>query len=236
VTAGNPLVNQDDASVGTVIDRNLIDRLPLNGRGIQTLIELTPGVILMPVIDPSRGQFGLEDDPLAPITAKFFGEDPFAPASPHVTVSTPEGKMLLEMSNWSMTEPTYDDGNASVLNDKRPADAPFYRVSATFVSPNDEHYYGLGQQLQGFFDLRGHRVEAWHDYDATGGESVGVPFIVTNHGYGLVWDNPSRTTLEAGFNEETKWTSEIGDRDPFGRVVIDVVVRRGLEAAITAPK
>src|ERR1700730_11603607 len=57
VNGGRPLVNQDDASVGTVIDRNLIDRLPLNGRGIQTLIELTPGVIPMPVIDASRGQF-----------------------------------------------------------------------------------------------------------------------------------------------------------------------------------
>ena len=57
VTGDNALVNQDDASVGTVIDRNFIDRLPLNGRGIQTLIELTPGVIPMPVIDASRGQF-----------------------------------------------------------------------------------------------------------------------------------------------------------------------------------
>jgi hypothetical protein len=57
VTSGNPSVNQDDASVGTVIDRNLIDRLPLNGRGIQTLMELTPGVVAMPVIDASRGQF-----------------------------------------------------------------------------------------------------------------------------------------------------------------------------------
>jgi hypothetical protein len=57
VTGSTPLVNQDDASVGTVIDRNLIDRMPLNGRGIQTLIELTPGVLAMPVIDSSRGQF-----------------------------------------------------------------------------------------------------------------------------------------------------------------------------------
>src|ERR1700680_1875704 len=55
VTGDNPLVNQDDASVGTVIDRNLIDRLPLNGRGIQTLLEIIPGVITMPVSDASRG-------------------------------------------------------------------------------------------------------------------------------------------------------------------------------------
>jgi len=57
VKAGLPLVNTSDASVGTVIGRNLIDQMPLNGRGIQTLIELTPGVTVVPVFDESRGQF-----------------------------------------------------------------------------------------------------------------------------------------------------------------------------------
>ena len=57
VTGGPTQVNQEDASVGTVIDRNLIDRMPLNGRGIQTLIELSPGVTPVPVINSSRGQF-----------------------------------------------------------------------------------------------------------------------------------------------------------------------------------
>ena len=57
VRGGLPLINTADASVGTVIDRNLIDQMPLNGRGIQTLIELTPGVTVVPVFDESRGQF-----------------------------------------------------------------------------------------------------------------------------------------------------------------------------------
>ena len=30
------LINSEDASVGTVIDRDAIDKMPLNGRGIQT--------------------------------------------------------------------------------------------------------------------------------------------------------------------------------------------------------
>jgi len=59
VTGGPPLINQDNASVGTVIDRNLIDQMPLNGRGIQTLIDLTPGTVIMPVADSSRGQFAI---------------------------------------------------------------------------------------------------------------------------------------------------------------------------------
>ena len=38
---------------------------------------------------------------------------------------------------------------------------------------------------------------------------------MTNKGYGLLWDNPSRTTIEPGFNEQTRWKSEVGDRVSF---------------------
>jgi hypothetical protein len=42
VQADTPLMNTESASVGTVIDRRTIDEMPLNGRGIQALIELSP--------------------------------------------------------------------------------------------------------------------------------------------------------------------------------------------------
>ena len=114
-----------------------------------------------------------------------------------------------------MSVPNYKDGNAGVLHDRRASDAAFYQVGATFASPEDEHYYGLGQNQEGFLDHRGHTVECWHNYTATGGPTVCVPFVVTNRGYGLIWDNPSKTTIEPGFNEQTKWTSEVGDRVSF---------------------
>ena len=123
--------------------------------------------------------------------------------------------MLLHMTGWSMSVPNHKDGNAGILNDRRPSDPAFYQVGATFASPDDEHYYGLGQNQEGFLDYRGHRVECWHNYTATGGPSVGVPFLVTNYGYGLIWDNPSKTVIEPGFNEQTRWTSEVGDRVSF---------------------
>ena len=89
------------------------------------------------------------------------------------------------------------------------------RSAPAFVSPDDEHYYGLGQNQEGFLDHRGHTVECWHNYLATGGPSVCVPFLVTNYGYGMIWDNPSKTTIAPGFNEQTRWTSEVGDRVSF---------------------
>ncbi|WP_263359354.1 glycoside hydrolase family 31 protein [Acidicapsa ligni] len=143
---------------------------------------------------------------------KFFnGSTPGA----HIVFSTPEGKTLLDMNGWSQSVPNYKDGNQQILNDRRPTDSEFFQVGASFHSPDDEHYYGLGQNQEGFLDHRGHVVPCWHDYNAAAGPSVCVPFLVTNKGYGLVWDNPSRTTIRPGFNEQTTWTSEVGDRVSF---------------------
>jgi alpha-D-xyloside xylohydrolase len=144
--------------------------------------------------------------------AKYFnGSTPGA----HIRFSTPDGKTLLELQGWGMAVPNNKDGTAGVLHDRRPTDAPFYTVSAAFASPDDEHYYGLGQNQEGYLDHRGHVVKSWHDYNAAAGPSVGIPFLVTNKGYGVIWDNPSRTTIEPGFNDQTKWTSEVGQRVSF---------------------
>jgi alpha-D-xyloside xylohydrolase len=144
--------------------------------------------------------------------ARFFnGSTPGA----HIRIATPEGATLLDMQGWQQSVPNHKDGNAQILNDRRPSDPPFFQVGATFASPPDEHYYGLGQDQHGFLDHRGHTVECWHNYLATGGPTVCVPFAVTNKGYGIVWDNPSQTTVEPGFNEQTRWTSQVGQRVSF---------------------
>jgi alpha-D-xyloside xylohydrolase len=141
----------------------------------------------------------------------------FKPSTPpaHITIGAPGGARLVEMTSWSMSVPNYKDGNAWLMYDRRPSDAPFYQVGATFASPDDEHYYGLGQNQEGFLDHRRRRIACEQNYNATAGPSICVPFLVTNHGYGIVWDNPSKTLVEPGFNEQTRWTSEVGERVSF---------------------
>ena len=46
VQAGAPLVDTQSGAVGTVIDHTLVENLPLNGRSFNTLLQLTPGVVL----------------------------------------------------------------------------------------------------------------------------------------------------------------------------------------------
>jgi alpha-D-xyloside xylohydrolase len=144
--------------------------------------------------------------------AKYFnGSTPGA----HITFRTPAGAKLLELTGWSQAVPNHKDGTAWLANDRRPTDPSFYTVSATFASPDDEHYYGLGQNQEGFLDHRGHPVRCWADYTAPAAPSFCVPFLVTNKGYGLLWDNPSKTLISPGFNEQTRWESQVGDRVSF---------------------
>lgn len=59
VEGGAPLVNAQSASVSTVIDRRLVENLPLNGRTFTTLLQLTPGVVIAPASSSNQGQFSV---------------------------------------------------------------------------------------------------------------------------------------------------------------------------------
>src|SRR5258708_3149706 len=61
VEAGGPVINTTDASVSTVIDRQFVSNLPLNGRSFNTLLQLTPGVVIVPSsnIGGAPGQFSI---------------------------------------------------------------------------------------------------------------------------------------------------------------------------------
>lgn len=49
VDAVSPSINTNDASVSTVIDRQFVENMPLNGRSLQSLISLSPGVVQVPI-------------------------------------------------------------------------------------------------------------------------------------------------------------------------------------------
>ena len=59
VEAATPMVNTQDASVSTVIDRQFVENIPLNGRSFQSLILLTPGVVASKASFAEQGQFSI---------------------------------------------------------------------------------------------------------------------------------------------------------------------------------
>jgi alpha-D-xyloside xylohydrolase len=130
-----------------------------------------------------------------------------------ISISTSRGKHLLTMWRWSMYQNRKVSG-ADITPEHATTD-PGYSVSATFAAPLGEHYYGLGEHEAGGLDLRDREIKCWHNYSALGGESVCVPFMVSSRGYGLIWDNPSRTTIDLGINQENVWSSQVGDSISF---------------------
>jgi alpha-D-xyloside xylohydrolase len=147
------------------------------------------------------------DVEVAPATPPFspppLPKDFLLPPPPvRLKIADGAGVTLLDMTGWEMAPHT-------VMGEKT------FRIGATFASPDDEHDYGLGQNQEGILDLRGRTIDCRHDYDAPAGETVCVPFMVTNKGYGIVWDNPSDTHVSPGLNGRTIWQSQVGERVSF---------------------
>src|SRR5258708_7680398 len=59
VEAGGLVINTTDASVSTVVDRQFAENLPMNGRSFQSLIQLTPGVVVTTSNNGDNGQFSV---------------------------------------------------------------------------------------------------------------------------------------------------------------------------------
>jgi carboxypeptidase family protein/TonB-dependent receptor-like protein len=59
IEGGAPLIQKESAAVGTLVDRQFVENLPLNGRSFQSLIALTPGVVLTKTNVEDQGQFSI---------------------------------------------------------------------------------------------------------------------------------------------------------------------------------
>jgi len=59
VEGNAPLLNTSDASVSTLIGNQFVENMPLNGRSFSSLIDLTPGVVLVPTKAQDQGQFSV---------------------------------------------------------------------------------------------------------------------------------------------------------------------------------
>jgi hypothetical protein len=59
VEGSAPLLNSSDASVSTVIGNRFVENMPLNGRSFSSLINLTPGIVLVPNNLHEQGQFSV---------------------------------------------------------------------------------------------------------------------------------------------------------------------------------
>lgn len=59
IESSPPQIERESATIGTVVTREFVENIPLNGRSFQSLLELTPGVVLTPSSATGPGQFSV---------------------------------------------------------------------------------------------------------------------------------------------------------------------------------
>lgn len=74
-----------------------------------------------------------------------------------------------------------------------------YSLNMKFESSDGEKLFGMGQYQQKYMDLKGCSLEL-----AQRNSQVSVPFLVSNRGYGMLWNNPAVGNVTFGKNF-TEW-------------------------------
>jgi alpha-D-xyloside xylohydrolase len=81
-------------------------------------------------------------------------------------------------------------------------DGRLFQIKAWFKAQEGERFYGLGQHQHGKLDQKGCIIELEQR-----NTQVAIPFLVSNRGYGFLWNNPAIGRVELGHNA-TRWVAE----------------------------
>ena len=113
-----------------------------------------------------------------------------------ITYSDSGGRTLLHDDSKTMTPAT--------INGERTYRAEDYMTLAGYGSA--EALYGLGQHQAGVWNYRGESVDLSQD-----NTSIAVPLMVSSSGYGLFWNNTSRSRFNNRFLHALYVSSEVAD-------------------------
>ena len=113
-----------------------------------------------------------------------------------ITYTDSSGKVLLHDDSKTMTPVT--------VNGEKTYRAEDYMTLGGYGST--EAIYGLGQHQAGVWNYRGDSVDLSQD-----NTSIAVPLMVSSNGYGLFWNNMSRSRFNNRFVQATYFSSEVAD-------------------------
>ncbi len=97
----------------------------------------------------------------------------------------------------------------------------YQQLEQCFVAYEDERLFGLGQHTHGRLDQKGMVLDL-----VQRNAEVSIPFLLSNRGYGFLWNNPALGRVELG-RTATRWVSDSARQ-------IDYWVTTGSPAQIAA--
>jgi alpha-D-xyloside xylohydrolase len=112
-----------------------------------------------------------------------------------VTFADSAGKVLLSEASKSLAAATVEGVRTNT-------------VATAWQSPADEALFGLGQHQDGVINRKGSTLNM-----RQANTQIQIPVVVSNKGYGILWDNPSSTNFSgnAAGNTQYSFSSEAGD-------------------------
>ncbi|MGD0787986.1 MAG: TIM-barrel domain-containing protein [Terracidiphilus sp.] len=136
----------------------------------------------------------------------------FAENKAEITLSSAQVKILVSKSDGSIQY--LDGGGRTLLKESGPAtfapthierEEKAFSIRQNFMLSADEGVYGLGQQQLGVMNYRGHTVKI-----VQANTKAVTPVLVSTAGYGIFWDNYSKTIFDDTTGKTSFW-SEVAD-------------------------
>jgi|GEM_PF-319387 len=142
-------------------------------------------------IEPEKAAFEVTENAVALLlkTKEYMVE--ISKADSRMRLFSPTGEVLLTEKNPIVREVSKENG--------RRAPASVFQLS------EKESLYGLGQYRDGVLDLRGKRRELAHI-----NTQVALPLLFSTRGWGIFWDNPTRTLFQDS-KEGMEFSSDFGE-------------------------
>lgn len=110
-----------------------------------------------------------------------------------VSFYAPDGSLLLAEMGQGSVEPITEG-----------VDKGLYQTRQTFRLADDEAIFGLGQRKTPQLDQRGQHATLWNT-----NTNICIPYITSEKGYGLYWDNAGRTRFDDNGADGTTFASEV---------------------------
>jgi len=129
-------------------------------------------------------------------------------------VTLTSAKVRLRLSKGDGSIQYFDKDGQAVLKEQGPAvfkpaqlerETSAFNVEQNFKLSADEGVYGLGQQQLGVMNYRGHTVKI-----VQANKWAVTPVLVSTAGYGIFWDNYSKTIFDDSSTRTAFW-SEVAD-------------------------
>ncbi|HEX4485817.1 MAG TPA: glycoside hydrolase family 31 protein [Terriglobales bacterium] len=133
-------------------------------------------------------------------------------AGDNVTISTSRLKLVVSKIDGSITYQDADgkqivqEANRHLTPVKVNGEDTYRAESFVNIYGSREALYGLGQHQAGVWNYRGESVDISQDNTA-----IAVPFLVSSNGYGIFWNNTSRSRFNNRFANYLYISSEVAD-------------------------